>query len=178
MRTRVLTSAAVMAWLLASPARAADPPPKAGTTFDATTKGAPAAAMTGQWQADGMSARLEFAGIHAVGNRTDMRATWTSEFAPKARSGSITVECYRVSGTVENKANKWEVEVRLIPRSGYGRTALHYSTRVPMTELGSGEGMGVDVTTFRTERWKYQVVIEAHLVQPSEMSGVCEMEAG
>jgi hypothetical protein len=178
MRMRAVICAALVSCLVVAPARAADPSPKPGTTFEATTKGAPATAMTGHWHADGMFAQLVFAGAHVVGTRTDMRATWTSGFAPKARSGSIVVECYRVSGSVEDKANKWSVQVRMIPKSGLGRTTFTYSTRVPMTELGSGEGMAVDLSSFRSERWKYQVVIEAHIVAPSEFSGTCTMEAG
>ncbi|HEY7876364.1 MAG TPA: hypothetical protein VIG64_14710 [Actinomycetota bacterium] len=178
MRLRALFCAAVLTSLMASAAHAGDPMPKPGTTFEATTKGSPVTAMTGHWVEDDMSARLVFAGVHAVGTRTDMKATWTTDFAPKAKSGALTVECYRVSGSVEDKANKWSVEVRMIPRSRLGKGVFRYSTRVPMTELGSGEGMGVSVETFRAERWKYQVIVQAHIVNPSEMSGTCTMEAG
>jgi hypothetical protein len=133
--------------------------------------------MVGHWDVEGRSARLVFGGVQAVGERTHMRATWTTGYGPKTRTARVTVECNRLSASAEHKANKWSVEMVVVPKNGYGRGAFAYRTRLPMPEAGSGEGMSVSVQSFRPQRWKYFVVLQADLVTPSELSGVCTMEA-
>lgn len=177
MRTRALVCAALLCCLIAVPARAIRWQSAPGTTFRAETKGSPVAAMAGHWQVDGMSARLVFGGAQAIGERTQMRATWTTRYGAKTRTARVTVECNRLSASMEDKSNKWSVEMVIVPKTGYGRGAFAYRTRLPMPEAGSGEGMSVSVQSFRPQRWKYHVVVRADLVTPSELSGVCTMEA-
>jgi hypothetical protein len=177
MRLRALICAALACSCLGSTATAARWEPAPGTTFEAETKGAPVAAMAGDWAVDGMSARLAFGGVQAVGDRTHMRATWTSRFGPKTRTARVTVECNRLSASLEEKANKWEVEMLIIPKRGFGRGAFAYRSRLTSPELASGEGMSVSVQSFRPQRWRYHVSVEADLVTPSELSGTCTMEA-
>jgi hypothetical protein len=162
---------------LGSAAVAARWEPAPGTSFQAESKGSPVAAMIGHWSVDGMSARLVFGGGQALGDRTHMSATWTSRFGPKTRTAAVTVECNRLSAALEEKANKWEVEMLIIPRHGFGRGAFAYRTRLTSPELASGEGMSASVQSFRPQRWRYHVSLEADLVTPSELSGTCTMEA-
>jgi hypothetical protein len=177
MRMRAFICAGLLCCMTVLPARAADPL-KPGTTFEAETKGAPVTAMTGHWNVEGTTAVLAFGGAHAVGTRTKMRATWTTDYSPKARVAEITVECNRLSASMENKANKWYVELLILPKEGYGRGAFAYRTRLPMPEVGSGEGVTVTLESFRAQRWQYRVAIGADIVTPSELSGLCTMEAG
>ena len=177
MRMRALICAALLCCALGVPARAARWEPAPGTTFEAETKGSPVAAMTGAWHVDGLSAQLVFGGAQAVGDKTHMRASWASKFGPKTRIAHVTVECNRFSASVEDKANKWSVQMLIVPKSGYGRGAFAYRSRLSMRELASGEGMDVSVESFRPQRWSYHVRIEADLVTPSELSGTCTMDA-
>jgi hypothetical protein len=160
-----------------SPAHAARWNRAPGTSFKAETKGSPVSAMAGHWEVEGRSARIVFAGAQVLGDKTHMRATWTTRFGPKTRTARVTVECNRLSGSMEDKANRWSVEVLIVPKAGFGREAFAYRTRLPMPEVGSGEGMSVSVQSFRPQRWRYHVALEANLVTPSELSGTCTMEA-
>ena len=178
MRLRALICAGLLCCLVAFPARAARPGPERGTTFEATTKGSPVATMVGRWHVDGSTARFAFGGAQAAGARTAMRATWTSGFGPRTRSPKITVECNRLSSSVEDKANKWGVEMHIVPKHGLGRGRIAYRTRVSSPELASGEGITAATESFRAQRWRYEVILTADLVTPSEMSGVCTMAAG
>lgn len=178
MRTRALSLAALACLALgARPAHGSLWQRAPGTTFTAESKGSPVAAMAGHWEVDGMSARLAFGGVHAVGDRTHMRATWTTRFGAKTRTARVTLECNRLSASMEHKANRWTVEMAIVPKTGYGRGTFAYRTKLPMPEAGSGEGMSVSVQSFRPQRWKYYVAVEANLLTPSELSGICTMEA-
>jgi hypothetical protein len=177
MHTRALICAGLLCCLLGPTARAARWEPAPGTSFKAETKGSPAGTMAGRWVVDGMSARLVFAGAQAIGDRTHMRASWTTRFGPKTRSARVTVECNRFSASMKDKANKWSVEMLITPKAGYGRGAFAYRSRLRTREIGSGEGMSVSAHSFRPQRWRYRVVVEADLVTQSELSGACTMEA-
>jgi hypothetical protein len=177
MRVRALLCAALLCCCLGSTARGARWEPAPGTSFEAETKGSPIATMAGQWTVEGRSARLVFGGVQAAGDRTRMHATWTTRFGPKMRTPRVTVECNRLSASMEDKANKWSVEMVIVPKAGYGRGAFAYRTRLRTREVGEGEGMSVSAQSFRPQRWRYQVEIEADLVTPSELSGTCTVEA-
>lgn len=133
--------------------------------------------MAGRWTVEGRSARLMFGGVQAAGDRTHMRASWASRFGPKMRTAHVTVECNRLSASMKNKANKWSVEMVIVPKAGYGRGAFAYRSRLKTPEIAEGEGMAVSAQSFRPQRWRYEVVIEADVVTPSELSGTCTVEA-
>lgn len=175
---KVFAITMALVFLMGSGARASGPDPVVETSFYAETRDSPIATMSGYWHTDGWTAKLAFSGGNAIGSDTRMSASWRAKSREKMDSVRLRLRCDRFSGGLEDRRNRWEIRIAMIPRSRSAGVRRDYRFPISGNDLFSGEDLSFSLEGFKKERWTFRVLLKAWITTAAEFSGMCDVEAG